>query len=654
MVLTITIHHDSGTDTLTPLKTEEHYFFNKLNFSKMFVRRSEANNVTLNERDDEIELHDGATTYFRGPLRNVERRGVNLLLLVDSHERYAKDAKPSGAVLSYDGVADTNIVNDAVSDIPEVSTSTVNNVKSGLTFEFQFETPSTRIRRVRRATAGEVFYNPDGTLDYLSVGSLGADKTGTTLSPANQNIVNFDKLSTAEANQFTHVRVVGQGRGDDQVFADVTAPSYSSGREIWAVVSARNVGNQSTLTEIGNEWIAEKENSVTRYRIFVEGETVNLGDEFTINYPEENISNETLRVGEVIVHRDSEGPVFEAEFTNAILTEEKTDEKVLEELQQFERTDTTQTNIENFPTASGVAGQVPISQGNNNLAMDFIGRPIYGDATSGSITRSSNGNENGLIRCDDYTLTSGTTRTVSQGILIIVARDFITIEGTFDAKGRGGAGGDGDTDSDGFDGSDGASAVFRPHGAGGAGGAGDGGGQPGYNGGDGDQNFIKRSELITTGLLPTLDIIPPGNAGAGGGGGGGGDAGTANFGNGFDGSFPGGGGGGGSTNSGGNNEGGNGGNGGGMVLLVAPTITFNGTVDIRGNDGEDKASTSDHGGAGGGGTGGFFAMITQNLTDNGTTQLAGGTGGVTGADTDGRGGDGADGASGQKVVNSFP
>ncbi|MFB1066434.1 hypothetical protein [Natrinema sp. H-ect4] len=280
-----------------------------------------------------------------------------------------------------------------------------------------------------------------------------------------------------------------------------------------------------------------------------------------------------------------------------------------------------------------------------NAPTDLIS-PIYGPETDGSITRSSNVNENGIIESTTYTLQSGATATVSNGFLAIFATEKITIDGTIDANGQGGAGGAGGTSGGG---AGGGKATWN---------SGEGGGGGGGTGGD-----------------ASYDSGDPGGPGGGGGGGLGTETGIADSGGGagsqtltnterdalrlyaaspaWDAVFTqtgigGAGGGGGGSSSPNDTAGGDGGNGGGAVFLIAPEITGSGTITAdgaNGQDGQDGSSGDDGGGGGGGGgSGGAIALMSGRNKFSGTLSVTGGGGGLGGTAA-GSGGDGGDGGA---------
>lgn len=298
--------------------------------------------------------------------------------------------------------------------------------------------------------------------------------------------------------------------------------------------------------------------------------------------------------------------------------------------------------------------------------------PVYGDGSDGAITRSTSADENGIINATTYSVESGVTLAVSNGVLIILATESITIDGTIDATGHGGSfgagggggNGSGSGGSNGSPGSLGEEASFTGGGSGGsgggspansagedgnpggdaAGGGGGGGSDHDSNGsGDGGNGGDSGGKALTDGQRETLTTIIStswddawtlaGLGGCGGGGGGGGGGGSRDVANGGD--------------------GGDGGDGGGVIILISPDITVNGSLLADGEDGSngangegDSNAKGGGGGGGGGGSGGAIAAISPSLTDTGTWSVGGGAGGVGGDATASSGTDGGGGGDG--------
>ena len=217
-------------------------------------------------------------------------------------------------------------------------------------------------------------------------------------------------------------------------------------------------------------------------------------------------------------------------------------------------------------------------------------------AHEGVVTISANQNLNGVHFYTDFTLNSGVTITLqaTKKALVIYASNSITISGTIAANGAGGAGGA-------------ASTI-----------GGEGTDQPGGNGSGGalGGNVLANGIVLKTGagvqltgsdihLLP-FPACPLGGSGGGGGGVGAGGA------------------------------------GGGSIVLVAPTVTLNGTATLN-----TSGSGGGGGGAGGGGGGaGNVYILTHFFTDNGATFTQ--TGGAGGGSPTGTAG-----AAGVKQVNIY-
>jgi len=303
-------------------------------------------------------------------------------------------------------------------------------------------------------------------------------------------------------------------------------------------------------------------------------------------------------------------------------------------------------------------------------ASELTTLPVYGDASDGTITRTYNTNENGILLPDKYTVEEGVTMSVTNGVLAIYATDEIVVNGVIDASGYGAPGGAGATNygsnNEGGAGTD-ANISFNSDSSGinpneifgiedgtsgsgtGAGGGGDCESDQsiirGNDGGDtagsanDDDTVLDSAPLFMSPLQKqTLDLtIYGGISGAGGGAGGAKDE--------QEGAHA--------------SPGGDGGDGGGVVLLVAPTIRGSGEIRCEGGDGQDGTDGADiakdgvngaWGGAGGGGAGngGGIFILTEDFEATFSYSVAGGTGGAggTGYSQGGSSYEGADGGSG--------
>lgn len=283
----------------------------------------------------------------------------------------------------------------------------------------------------------------------------------------------------------------------------------------------------------------------------------------------------------------------------------------------------------------------------------------YGDGTDGILAGSITLDQNNIYNYAGINLPVGNTIDVANQNQVQVVRVLgdMTVSGTIDVDGMGGAGGVGATavGQAGGSGQSGVNVVGGQSNGGGEGGqppnptgsnifsgAGGGGSSSCNNGTAGSTNVVVLGGGNQPGAFggggvsnPVLSGSPFGDASTGGGGG----AGGATF----------------QTNAANNSP--SGGNGGGSIIFwICGDLTFEASASIsaRGEDGEDWinfASAADML-AGGGGGGGQVVFITQgNFTDNGATMnLNGGTGGQPNCTLNGTSCDTADGGDGCVTV----
>jgi hypothetical protein len=298
-------HSDGSTDTLEHLRHRIEYEFGKQDQASLYTSRSEVSGVTLTEREDEVYLDVSGTDEFGGQLRDVVRDGPEIELVVNSFEEFAREAKPTSGDDEYTDADDSTIISDAVSDTPNLSAGTINTIKSGISFVFSHSTQALKIRDTEEITSGEVRYNADKTVDYVD--SLGSNKTGTVLSPSNQNIVDDPKVQRHGGDeQVTHLRVIGSGEGEHQITAETIVSDYDGGREVWAVESNKSLTDEDALQAYADTLIDEMTDEHIEVEMVVKGPTVELGDEFHVNVPKENVDR-NLRVVESTWVWDSKG-----------------------------------------------------------------------------------------------------------------------------------------------------------------------------------------------------------------------------------------------------------------------------------------------------------------------------------------------------------
>lgn len=272
--------------------------------------------VTLNESDDELYIKHNGTDIFGGILRDVSRTGTTIELLADSFSRIARDAEPSGPS---ETVTDTDsaIVASAIADAPGLSEGTIETIETGLEFEFHHASPALRIKLVRQATGGEVIYRPDKSVDYVD--SLGSDKTGTTISTRNQQLVDQIRVDQNAGEVLAnHLRVIGSDGSSVDVVADTYNPSTD--REKWRRAYFRDTSSSKTLTKRGNTLLdmigvpwTKAESTLTA----PPGDSINpvLGDEYHVSVPEKDLDTD-LRVTTLTHRIAADGEYWDVTFSN--------------------------------------------------------------------------------------------------------------------------------------------------------------------------------------------------------------------------------------------------------------------------------------------------------------------------------------------------
>lgn len=304
-----------GTNALRHISDRITYRENEMTTATATTTRVDANSVSFTEGQDEIEiLNDAGATVFRGPLRDVRRQSQKVELLIDSFERYAMEAPPTPAKYVFFDIGDAQVVNDAISRIPDLSAGQVDSIQSGIKIIFHYDTPALMIRLMRRASKAHVRYNPDKTVDYIAPSNYGRDKTGTTLSPSNGNVVSMRPRQQGGEKRKTHLKMIGAGG----VAVNVVSSSYTDDRrERWGRALFRNVGSETVLqiygdallSELDTEWL-EVEAKLTAVS------DVQVGDTYTVDYPEQGIDSETLTVAELTESRDNTGLHYDATLSN--------------------------------------------------------------------------------------------------------------------------------------------------------------------------------------------------------------------------------------------------------------------------------------------------------------------------------------------------
>jgi len=276
---------------------------------------------SLGDVDDTLFIDENGTDIFGGRLNDWEYQGVLVNVILDGPKRDAINETPSAGNTVYQPKSDDALVTDDL--LPRVGTvgeGTIAQQTGSIAFSEANSSPGKSITKLSQATGAEVQYQPDFTMDY--VGSLGTDKTGTTLSPSNGNILDEPRITHDPAEDFTHIRVLGSQQGGAQFVADRTIDG-STTRENWGFYTDKDAQTQDRVDAIADQIQSELQNSSDHLEVAVDiasTESPALGDEYTMNIPQYNINSKTLRIHELTRILTDAGERFRALLTNRRLS----------------------------------------------------------------------------------------------------------------------------------------------------------------------------------------------------------------------------------------------------------------------------------------------------------------------------------------------
>lgn len=693
MTYTMRVEHRDGTTAAPSLNFVRHIDeFGRMPQLEFGTDRDSALDAGLQEADDEVYLMDDGVKDEGGLLRDTRTQRAKTKLYMDGFEQYAVDA-PRGPTNETLTGTDKAIVEGAVDDVPQLTKGTINQTATDLLIVANYASPARVIRQVRNVAAGEIRYNVDKSVDYVD--EVGADKTGTVLSPSRGNfhVLSADKRTGEGA---THLKCLGMGSGDAQKETEAIASQYnaSDDREVWATYEDTEIIDQSTLDNVCQIVADEMYDGRVQVKGWVYGEAVDVGDKFHVEYPPKNIDRD-LSVIKAVRIIDVHGERYKVTLANQRFVEGERDKKIREDVGKYVRGEIRSglgqyDDIGNAPAYTGEAGYLVWVTGDGPTTPSgvYTYRPNegyeqvstvddfrwhqyeYGDLADGDKTVSSNETLSGVKFYNTFDVQSGNTVTVAQGENLIVYADDIIVDGTINGFGGadggiGGAGGKGvdniSTSVDEMNGEAGPVGGYSPTAAGGSGGEGgsDPSNQDGGDGGAGgsaptseENRLYHRTGTPVPNIAGVVDLSVRAGAGGGGGGGASDTGGGGDNDGGSPGSAVGGGGGGAITSNDGSTNGGDGGAGGAAVILMANTIRGTGEVDVRGGGGDPPNNTggtdNTGGGGGGGGSGGAIIMIADDLQEwsSRTHDVAAGGGFNPAGSGQGVGGAGADGEQG--------
>lgn len=330
------------------------------------LSRTVNQDLSITEDEDWLRFDKDGATEFQGVIRSTKKpTSSQLNVFVDSFERLAKEAEPSPQNFEFNDVADTSPVEQAINDVSQLSVGTVENVKSGLTFSFDFVSPARRLRIVRSTTNAHIRYNADQTVDYVA--SIGSDRTATQISPQSDNVEKFEPRLAGGNKTYNKAVVLGGGGGDAKTVVEVTADNYSSGeRERWITLSNRDLNDSDTLREYGEEVINQLSIQHIDVNTKIRGLNVSIGDVFTVLYDKKDINRE-LEAKEVSTHYSPLGVYQNVRFKTADIGRIDRFDEISEDIERFNRSegDRVVGTFDNPTQAPPQEGNIIYVTGNN-------------------------------------------------------------------------------------------------------------------------------------------------------------------------------------------------------------------------------------------------------------------------------------------------
>lgn len=323
-------------------------FINRDKFDEDGVERGETKMYVV---ESQSQTNENAA--FGGRFRDVSRQGSVTEIIIDSFERDARDALPTDGGERWQNADDTQIVQDAIDNVPTLTAGTVEAVASTpVSTLFSHSTQAKKIRTTADIADADVRYNADQSVDYLT--RLGADKTDTTLSPSNQNITgDFKAEKKGGEEDVTHLRVLGAGEGNHQKVVNFV-PNDDSGsydekrtyqnaewtsgdRKKWKVISNKDLTDLTALEEWGRNKITDiNSDPYIDVETAVRGVDVTLGDTFHVLYPEEEVDHE-MRVVQMTEVISPSGTEFEVKMSTRKASRVNDSSKDRQDIQRYNK-----------------------------------------------------------------------------------------------------------------------------------------------------------------------------------------------------------------------------------------------------------------------------------------------------------------------------
>lgn len=286
----------------------------------------------IDKINDDFYISVDGNREFGGRLVNYTNEQDSVNLEIGSFEEDAITAQPTDPTEEFI-TSDSEIVNDAISRIPNLSAGEIDTITTDIGFVFSNSSPAKMIRDCQSTTVAFVSYNPDKTIDYKEF------PTGTnpvaTIGPSEGNVQDDFTVIENEREEFTHIRVLGAGEGDSRIQVEGSVSNFS-GRENWGKFSDTDITSESRANEVLDNLLEEYEENPIRRKV----ETTVFGVELEIGSKVEVVSEKDSINEEMFViklERIFEGNrlIYNVTLSNRLISEEDRSKKQRKSVENF-------------------------------------------------------------------------------------------------------------------------------------------------------------------------------------------------------------------------------------------------------------------------------------------------------------------------------
>lgn len=222
---TVTIRPGTSDEVVIPSTVgwERTMEIGKMRGARIHVDRSHLDGVTLNKKEDTVEL-EGIDTLL---LVDVEKGGPTYTLVTYSHEWAANNVEPTTGGDLRQGT-DKALIDALIGEVPSWTVGNTTSFTGGLSFVFSHAHRHEALRRIERNVPGEIQFRDSGTVDYVD--SLGSDKSASVELSASAGTIENNINITERGRKLdgTHFRVLGAHEGEAQIYSNLVPSTDSS------------------------------------------------------------------------------------------------------------------------------------------------------------------------------------------------------------------------------------------------------------------------------------------------------------------------------------------------------------------------------------------------------------------------------------------